>query len=69
METFRVNFPKHQQLPVGWYVEYWECDEHYHYTCPEKDIESEVYSSRWQARKAALFHIKTIARFAIQQPA
>lgn len=40
METFRVNFPKHQQLPAGWHVEYWWCDEHYHYVCPEKTLKA-----------------------------
>jgi hypothetical protein len=50
-----INFAPHQQPPSGYRIEWWECDEHYHWIIDE-DNYSQIYSSRWQAWWAAWSH-------------
>lgn len=60
METFTINFPANQKLPGGYSVEFWESDEHYHFTTPDENFESEAYCDRFMARKACLKYITSL---------
>ncbi len=57
MEQITINFASRQKLPPGYIVQWWECDEHYHWVINE-DNYSEIFSSRWQAFRAAWAHYK-----------
>jgi hypothetical protein len=52
MEKYKINFSKNQRLPDGYSVEWWECDEHFHFTIPNDNFESLAFSSKWMARRA-----------------
>jgi len=57
MKTIRINFAKHQKLPIGYHVEWWECDEMYHFVIQsDPEYESPAYCSRWMAYRAAKYH-------------
>lgn len=57
MEQIIINFAKHQKLPPRYKIEYWESDEHYHWVIDDNNY-SEMYSSKWQARRASWAHYR-----------
>jgi len=57
MERIEIKFSKHQKLPKGYKIEWWEADEHYHWVIDE-DNYSCIFSSRWQAFRSAWVHSK-----------
>lgn len=42
-----IKFTPNQKLPEGYRVEWWECDEHYHWVTENNN--SCCFSTRWQA--------------------
>jgi len=60
MDKFTINFSANQKLPNGYSVEFWESDEHYHFTTPDENFESEIYCTRFMARKACLKYIASL---------
>ena len=52
-----INFSTNQKLPPGYRVEWWPDDEHFHWVIDENNY-SDIYSSRWQAYRAAWKHYK-----------
>lgn len=52
-----INFAKHQPLPPGYQVEWWEQDEMYHWAISE-DVYSEGCCDRWMAWRGAWAHYK-----------
>lgn len=63
MVDVQIRFAPNQPLPPGYSVEWWECDEHYHWVHdPSRatDGEPEVYSDatccRFSARRGAWAH-------------
>jgi hypothetical protein len=60
MEKIRISFSQNQKLPDGYFVEWWESDEHYHFATPDENFESEIYCTRFMARKACLSYIKSL---------
>ena len=55
MEEYIIKFAKHQKLPEGYRVEFWTCDERYHWVIDE-NIYSCAFSTRWQAYRSAWFN-------------
>lgn len=60
MGKVTVNFSPRQTLPIGYNVEWWESDEHYHYTTPNENFESPIYADRFMARRACLWYIQSL---------
>jgi hypothetical protein len=56
-----INFSKNQKMPPGYRVEWWECDEHYHWVIDD-DNYSQCFACRFHCRRAAWIHYKTIDR-------
>ena len=52
MEQIVIKFSRHQKLPIGYRIEWWEADEHYHWVIDENTY-SCAFSSRWQAFRSA----------------
>lgn len=52
-----ITFAKHQPLPPGYRVEWWEQDEQYHWIISE-DVYSEGCSDRWAAWRGAWAHYR-----------
>lgn len=52
MDQIVIKFSKHQKLPTGYRIEWWEADEHYHWVIDENTY-SCAFSSRWQAFRSA----------------
>lgn len=52
MEQIVIKFSKYQKLPIGYRIEWWEADEHYHWVIDENTY-SCAFSSRWQAFRSA----------------
>jgi hypothetical protein len=57
MKVKKINFSKNQKLPEGYVVEWWECDEHYHWVIYKNNY-SCSYSNRFLARRCAWIHSK-----------
>ena len=58
-DRIKINFGK-ANLPPGYGVEWWEADEHYHFTTPAPDFESLMYCDRYMARRACLAYIQSL---------
>ncbi len=57
MDKVVINFAKHQKLPEGYRVEWWESDEHYHWVIDD-DNYSEASCDRWDCFREAWIHSK-----------
>jgi len=55
MTRQEVAFSKNQKLPIGYRVEWWESDEHYHWVI-DNDTYSCMFSDRFMCYKNAWFH-------------
>lgn len=53
MERIVIRFAKHQKLPKGYTIEWWEADEHYHWVSENGNNESISFCTRWQAFRSA----------------
>ena len=53
---FTKKFAKHQKMPPGYTVEFWNYDEMYHFDIENIDFESPAYCDRFKARRAAWQH-------------
>ena len=52
MRVSKINFSKHIKVPEGYTIEWWECDEMYHWVV-NPDHVSVAFCSRWKALSAA----------------
>ena len=55
MEKIKINFAKHQKLPEGYRIEWWESVEHYVWV-KDNETESVIFADRWQAYRSAWAH-------------
>ena len=54
MKTIKINFSKHIKVPAGYTIEWWECDEMYHWVVNPEHV-SVAFCSRWKALAAARY--------------
>ncbi len=60
MDRIKINFSKNQKLPTGMTIEWWECDEHYHWVIDD-DNYSIPFCNRFDAYKSAwVYHKKQL---------
>lgn len=55
-EIIEIRFAPRQKLPPGYRVEWWECDERYHWTLPAADLEGGACCCRWMCWRGAWTH-------------
>ena len=55
MEKIKIKFAKHQKLPIGYKIEWWEADEHFHWVIDD-DNYSCSFASKWDAYRSAWAH-------------
>jgi hypothetical protein len=65
--SFVVNFGNLAPLPAGYQVEWWECDEHYHWTGPEEEA-SCCSCDRFDVRASAFKHARENDRLPTHGP-
>jgi hypothetical protein len=61
MQCHTVTFARHQRLPAGYSVEWWEADEMYHWVV-SGDLYSVPCCCRWMAYRGAQKHAKDNAQ-------